>query len=308
MLLGCVARDAARRGWRVEPVFSFACRGTFRVAVRVIRGAPATALQHLGYTARCPSCGAGWAIDVDALGQGARCPCCSSSGGVCETPPETLPSFPLPSSPPPPPLPPLVSGPMWVGTLHDAPTLRAMAALAHDAGWSRTHPFPPPPPPPRRFYGDAPPAASSKPSTAAAAAAAPPTRLLGDVLSELLGEAEAHTDARPLLPVAVSLTELSRARRLEGGGAGEDGGGRGSGASRVSETKGSGAARTPGRDALVSALRDAGHAACRCHCDARVIKTSAQWGDVVAAARRVVAREESAQTGGVSYQGGGVGL
>lgn len=295
MLLGCVARDAARRGWRVEPVFSFACRGTFRVAVRVFRGAPATALQHLGYTARCPSCGAGWAIDVDALGQGARCPCCSSSGGGCETPPETLPSFPLPSSPPLPPLPPLVSGPLWVGTLHDAPTLRAMAALSHDAGWSRTHPFPPPQQ--QHFARSAPPADSSKLSTAAAAAA-PPTRLLGDVLSDLLGEAEAHTDARPLLPVAISLTELSRSRRLEGGGSGEDGDGRGSGASRVSETKGSGAARTPGRDALVGALRDAGHAACRCHCDSRAIKTSAQWGHVVDAARRVVAREGSAQTGG----------
>ena len=205
VILGNVVQEAARRGMRVEPVLSLYAPGpAWRVLVRVFRGGSAANTQQVGFAAHCASCGASWTVPWAALG-GALCSCGAA---------------------------PQLSGPLWLGKLHDANELLLLAALADELGWGSCAPF--------------------EPGTDDAAAA--PQRSLGSLLAVLREEAD---DALP--PGYHTLDDV---------------------ATRAGT-------RTPSRDALIAALRDAGHAASRTHCADRALKTSAPWAAVLDAARAV---------------------
>lgn len=141
VILASVLQEAARRGMRVEPLLSLYAPGpAWRVLVRASRGGSAASTQRLGFCAHCASCGASWTVPWAALG-GARCGCGAA---------------------------PQLSGPLWLGQLHDAAELAELAALADELGWSQAPPF--------------------EPGTDDAAAA--PQRSLGSLLALLLEEAD----------------------------------------------------------------------------------------------------------------------
>ena len=143
--LGNVAQEAARRGLRVEPVVSlFAPGPAWRLLVRVYRGSSAANTQQLGFSAYCRCCGNSFTVPWASLG-GALCSCGA---------------------------PPTLSGPLWLGKLHDATELAALAALAEELGWSSAPPF----------------------EVGSADAAAAPQRSLGALLAVLREEAD---DALP---------------------------------------------------------------------------------------------------------------
>ena len=205
VLLGNVVQEAAQRGLRVAPVLSlFAPGPAWRVLVRVYRGSSAANTQQLGFSAHCRCCGNSFTVPWASLG-GALCSCGAA---------------------------PQLSGPLWLGKLHDTTELSALAALADELGWSSEPPF----------------------TAGSADAAAAPQRSLGMLLAVLREEAD---DA--LLPGYHTLDDV---------------------AARAGT-------RTPSRDAVIAALRNAGYAATRTHCADRALKTNAPWAAVLDAARAV---------------------
>ena len=205
VLLGNVVQEAAQRGLRIEPVLSqYAPGPAWRVLVRVYRGSSATNTQQLGFSAHCGCCGNSFTVPWASLG-GALCTCGKA---------------------------PQLSGPLWLGKLHDATELAALAALADELGWSTTPAF----------------------EAGSADAAAAPQRSLGALLALLREEAD---DALP--PGYCTLDDV---------------------ATRAGT-------RTPSRDAVITALRAAGHVATRTHCADRALKTNAPWSAVLDAARAV---------------------
>ena len=116
VILGSVVQEAARRGMRAEPLLSLYAPGpAWRVLVRVYRGGSAASTQQLGFGAHCAACGASWSVPWPHIG-GARCGCGAA---------------------------PQLSGPLWLGKLHDAVELAALAELADELGWSHAAPFEP---------------------------------------------------------------------------------------------------------------------------------------------------------------------
>ena len=116
VLLGGVAREAAQRGLRIEPLLSYYAPGpAWRVMVRVYRGAAARCTAQLGFNAHCKQCGAGWHLRWRDLG-GSLCTCGAA---------------------------PTLSGPLWHGPLHDAEALRGVTALAEELGWLESPPYEP---------------------------------------------------------------------------------------------------------------------------------------------------------------------
>ena len=107
LLIGCVAQKAAERGLHIQPVFSIFNGVIHRVMVRV---QPRPKMEHYEFLAYCHSCGqfrrAGWR----QLGQ-LECDACGT--------------------------PPAVSGPLWLGRLHDTDYVNQMAKLAHQWQWPK---------------------------------------------------------------------------------------------------------------------------------------------------------------------------
>lgn len=112
-------REAAARNLHAAPVFAYFHRpsSTFRVMMRLVRPRrpPAAAFEALGYVARCPACGELWRVRADALGDAAAGRRCC---GTCAAPP------------------PRVSGPLWVGPMHDGAYVDTMRAEAEARGWA----------------------------------------------------------------------------------------------------------------------------------------------------------------------------
>ena len=106
LLLGCVAQQAASRGFAVQPVFSIFNGSIHRVMVRVVTG-PWQDCDY-GFLAYCHGCGQFRTASWRQLGQ-LECEACS--------------------------IPPVVSGPLWLGMLHDADYLGEMADLAAQWQW-----------------------------------------------------------------------------------------------------------------------------------------------------------------------------
>ncbi len=106
LLIGCAAQQAAAKGFQIEPVFSIFNGSIHRVMVRVITGT----WQHenYGFLAYCHSCGQFRTANWRQLGQLA----CDGCGAA-----------------------PVVSGPMWLGPLHDVAYIGQMAALATQWNW-----------------------------------------------------------------------------------------------------------------------------------------------------------------------------
>eukprot|EP00955_Chlamydomonas_euryale_P014575 156595-Chlamydomonas_euryale.AAC.1 len=283
MLLGAAVREGAARGMRVEPVFSlYSYHGpVFRAMVRVTRSG-AWPHKHYGFVGTCHVHGGGArAVSWRELGA-ALCTCfgrraaagsgrgersgsgggggngggddaCSngdgrdSSGGGGDSMDSSgrgrgrVANAAALS----------LSGPMWTGPLHDASALCAIRAEAEARGWLG-----------HDFGIDSPHAGGVPGSTSnsgARAAAAPPAsprlsrskknapRALGELLDVMLEEAE------PRLPPGF-LPLASVAKHVSA---------------------------SPARDKLLFALRARGHAAGRCHLDARAIRTDAPMVDVV---------------------------
>lgn len=106
LLIGCAAQQAAARGFHIEPVFSIFNGFIHRVMVRVVTGSWQD--QHYGFLAYCHSCGQFRTAHWRQLGQ-LGCEVCSMA--------------------------PVVSGPMWLGPLHDVDYLDQMTALATQWHW-----------------------------------------------------------------------------------------------------------------------------------------------------------------------------
>jgi tRNA (guanine26-N2/guanine27-N2)-dimethyltransferase len=110
LLIGHAAQTAAARGLGIEPVFSLFTGQVHRVMVRLVKR-PTLSDTTYGFVAYCHGCGHFQAVDWRHLGR-VSCLCRSKDA-------------------------PVLSGPMWLGPLHEGPTLRAMQALAIDWGWRR---------------------------------------------------------------------------------------------------------------------------------------------------------------------------
>ncbi|MEM7794713.1 MAG: tRNA (guanine-N1)-methyltransferase [Cyanobacteria bacterium P01_C01_bin.118] len=105
LLLGYAAQKAAERGFHIQPVFSIFNGIIHRVMVRVLSRSQ---LEHYGFLTYCHRCGQFCTADWRQLGQ--------LSCDACGTPP-------------------VVSGPLWLGPLHDADYVAQMAALARQWQW-----------------------------------------------------------------------------------------------------------------------------------------------------------------------------
>lgn len=109
LLIGTTQQQAARKGFGVAPVFSLFSGSVYRVMLRLQKGQQLSE-QNYGFLGYCHGCGEYSTVRWRELGRVAPCP----HDGT----------------------PPVLSGPMWLGTLHDRPYLRRMQAIARDLGWS----------------------------------------------------------------------------------------------------------------------------------------------------------------------------
>ncbi|WP_404789309.1 tRNA (guanine-N1)-methyltransferase [Altericista sp. CCNU0014] len=109
LLLGMVSQQAAMQGFAIAPLFSYFQGQTYRVMVRLVKGHHWSEAQS-GFVGHCHACGHYDAVDWRRL-----------SRAVCphhETP-----------------LPLTLSGPLWLGPLHDLAYLTSMGDLAQRWGW-----------------------------------------------------------------------------------------------------------------------------------------------------------------------------
>lgn len=119
LLLGGVAQQAASRGMRVEPVFSLFNGQIHRVMVRLHMRRDWDSGQY-GFLAYCHSCGQFQTVTWRKLGQVA-CPCQSAGPKAGRKEEKRAP---------------VVSGPMWLGPLHDVAFLKRMGGLAEFWDWT----------------------------------------------------------------------------------------------------------------------------------------------------------------------------
>ena len=105
LLLGCAAQKAAERGFHAQPVFSIFNGVIHRAMVRLL---PRSVPTVYGFLAHCYGCGQFRTASWRQLGQ-LGCEACGKA--------------------------PVVSGPMWLGPLHDIDYLTQMAALAAQWSW-----------------------------------------------------------------------------------------------------------------------------------------------------------------------------
>ncbi|MBD2101311.1 tRNA (guanine-N1)-methyltransferase [Leptolyngbya sp. FACHB-261] len=106
LLIGNLLVEAGRRGLSVQPVFSFFAGEIYRVMVRLVAGAPFPS-NHYAFIGYCHHCGHYEKVSWRALSR-AKCP---------EDQPLTL------------------SGPLWLGPLHDSVLVQRMAELARLWRW-----------------------------------------------------------------------------------------------------------------------------------------------------------------------------
>jgi tRNA (guanine26-N2/guanine27-N2)-dimethyltransferase len=115
LLLGHAAREAAARGLGIEPVFSLFTGQVHRVMVRLVNK-PTLTSKTYGFVAYCHGCGHFQTVNWRHLGR-VVCPC-----------QETEPSVSKPGI--------VLSGPLWLGALHQREMVEAMRSLAQEWGWS----------------------------------------------------------------------------------------------------------------------------------------------------------------------------
>ncbi|MEM9093083.1 MAG: tRNA (guanine-N1)-methyltransferase [Cyanobacteria bacterium P01_F01_bin.53] len=103
LLVGNAVQQAAARGLSAQPVFSFYKGEVNRVMMRITRQ-PSWDTAHYGFLAYCHSCGQFQTIPWKKLGR-VSCPCAAEES-------------------------PVLSGPLWLGPLHNRNELQAMIAIA----------------------------------------------------------------------------------------------------------------------------------------------------------------------------------
>ncbi len=113
LLIGAAVQQAAARGLGARPVFSWYHGEVNRVMVRITK-AIGWERQHYGFLTYCHACGQFRTLAWNQLGRGSSCTC----GGI----------DPLAG-------PPVVSGPMWLGPLHNRAELAAMRRIAVKKSW-----------------------------------------------------------------------------------------------------------------------------------------------------------------------------
>ena len=111
LLLGAVWQQAAARGFGIAPVFSLFAGNLHRVMVRLLPSIQEQDALNYGFLGYCHACGHYAAFQWRQLSR-AQCP--------HHDPPEAM----------------ALSGPLWLGPLHDRDRLQTMAQLAHQWGWS----------------------------------------------------------------------------------------------------------------------------------------------------------------------------
>lgn len=116
LLIGSTLQQAAARGLTIQPVFSLYNGHVHRVMVRLLMGGTWPA-SHYGFIGYCHHCGHYQTLTWRQLGR-ATCPN------------SVLPAYVSP-------IPLTVSGPQWLGELHDRPFLAEMADLAQAWGWHK---------------------------------------------------------------------------------------------------------------------------------------------------------------------------
>jgi tRNA (guanine26-N2/guanine27-N2)-dimethyltransferase len=109
ILIGAIVQQAAIFGYGITPVLSYFSGQVWRVLVRL---QPKPQSMQNGWLGYCHRCGEFQAVDWRSLGR-ARCGC-------------------LPDAAP------TLSGPLWLGPLHDRAILQTMQDLAQTLGWPDT--------------------------------------------------------------------------------------------------------------------------------------------------------------------------
>lgn len=110
ILIGSTQQQAAAKGLGIEPIFSLFTGNTYRLMMRLV-AKPNLNIHNHGFLAFCHSCGNYQQITWRKLNQIS----CS-----CNEPKIT------------------VSGPMWLGELHNDQQLKRFIPLAQQLGWSKT--------------------------------------------------------------------------------------------------------------------------------------------------------------------------
>ncbi|NJL87600.1 MAG: tRNA (guanine-N1)-methyltransferase [Leptolyngbyaceae cyanobacterium SM1_1_3] len=113
LLIGATLQQATAKGMQVQPVFSLFNGSVHRVMLRLVLDQPWVA-ENYGFLGYCHGCGHYETVSWRRLGD-ARCPACQAHA-----------SRPL-----------TLSGPLWLGPLHDVALLEQMVQLAQDWNWPR---------------------------------------------------------------------------------------------------------------------------------------------------------------------------
>lgn len=109
LMIGNVQYQAATMGCGVEPIFSLFTGSTYRVMLRLLSSSCLTK-KNYGFLAYCHSCGEYQSVSWRRLGR-VFCPCQNQKKS------------------------PIISGPLWLGKLHDPQYLKRMITLAEQFGW-----------------------------------------------------------------------------------------------------------------------------------------------------------------------------
>jgi tRNA (guanine26-N2/guanine27-N2)-dimethyltransferase len=117
MLLGHAMQQATAKGFRIQPLFSLFNGQVHRVMVRLVIDAPWEA-EQLGFVGYCHVCGHFQTVTWRQLGR-VQCACHRYLSTYLKPHPLVL------------------SGPLWLGPLHNTELLAQMTALAADWGWSK---------------------------------------------------------------------------------------------------------------------------------------------------------------------------
>lgn len=107
LLIGRILQQAATQGWGVKPIFSLFAGQTYRVMVRLVAERTLTS-ENYGFLAYCPQCGRYQTVSWRKLGM-----------VICQKDNSPL----------------TLSGPMWLGELHDRSQLAKMRSLALTWNW-----------------------------------------------------------------------------------------------------------------------------------------------------------------------------
>jgi tRNA (guanine26-N2/guanine27-N2)-dimethyltransferase len=112
VLTGFAVQQARQQGLDLKPLFSFFCGQTYRVLLRLLPKAPATESNY-GFLGYCHHCGQSQPVRWRSL-----------NGAQCNNHPAVRPL--------------ILSGPMWLGPLHDSDFLVEMLTLAIAWQWQQS--------------------------------------------------------------------------------------------------------------------------------------------------------------------------